>query len=425
MLPIVAGVPPVPLPRSREQGFTLTELIIALFVTVEVLVAVLLLFDFNTKLARVQTNVAEMQQSQRVAQYDLVRLARMAGRGGLPQNLAFAVVNNAPVGTRIAGAGSPAVVPGTDILQVRGVFSSPIYQVLADESVLDLGLFENQPGLAPSGTVLVSAFTPTGVPQDLEALREAIAKNIPEPLVLISSQGDAIRAVVELDPMSSVVTPSQITVAFKITTGTHSAAYATLSTGGAFSNDFTAVAYLAILEEYRFYVRQEYAVAGDPASDLTPRLARGRFIPGTDLPYRNDVDTSNFALDISDNVLDLQLALGFDTAQGGGGLRDDDDEIGDDDRIAEVADGSNDDWLFNGTTDSPVDLALWNNSPLYYIRVSTLVRTDQRDRDYRSPELRRLEDKDYTSTDWDAVNEDNDRMYRRRVLQTVVDLRNL
>lgn len=423
MLPIVAGVPPVPLRRSREQGFTLTELIIALFVTVEVLVAVLLLFDFNTKLARVQTNVAEMQQSQRVAQYDLVRLARMAGRGGLPQNLAFSVVNNAPVGTLIAGPGSPKVVPGTDILQVRGVFSSPIYQVLADESVLTLLPDEDPPGLASSGTVLVSAYTPTGVPQDLEALRDAIAEGVAEPLVLISSQGDVIRAVVELDPVGSVVTPSQITVAFNITGVGNTAAYAALSTGGAFSNDFTAVAYLAILEEYRFFVRQEYAVAGDPSSDLTPRLARGRFFPGTDLPYRNEA--TNSALDISDNVLDLQLALGFDTAQGGGGLRDDDDEIGDDDRIAEVADGSNDDWLFNATTDSPVDLALWNNSPLYYIRVSTLVRTDQRDRDYRSPELVRLEDKDYTSTDWDAVNEEYDRMYRRRILQTVVDLRNI
>lgn len=425
MLPTAPTAPPSAssLPGHQgEQGFTLTELIVALFVTVEVLVAVLLLFDFNTKLARVQTNIAEMQQSQRVAQYDIARLTRMAGRGGMPQNLAFAVVNNAPVGTLVAGAGSPTVVPGTDVLQVRGIFSSPIYQVLADESILTLDN-EAQPALATAGTVLISAVTPTGVPQDLEALRDAITDGVPEPLVLISSQGEAIRAVVELDPANSVITPSQITVAFRITGGTHSAAYATLSSGGAFSNDITAVAYLGILEEYRFFVRQDYAVAGDPASDLQPKLARGRFIPGTNLPYRND--GANAALDIADNVLDLQLSLGFDTAQGGGAIRDDSNETGDDDRIAEVADGANDDWLFNGTADSPVNVGLWNGAPLYYIRVSTLVRADQRDRDYQAPELRRLEDKDYTSVDWAEINEERNRMYRRRILQTVVDLRNL
>src|SRR5580692_5137300 len=69
---------------ARERGFTIIEMTIALFVTAEVILAGLALFDFHNKLARVQTQVSDMQQSLRVAQYDLVRMTRMAGRGGFP-----------------------------------------------------------------------------------------------------------------------------------------------------------------------------------------------------------------------------------------------------------------------------------------------------------------------------------------------------
>ena len=67
-----------------EAGFTIIEMVVALFVMVELILAVLLLFDFSNKLSRVQSNVADMQQSLRVSQYDTVRLVRMVGRGGLP-----------------------------------------------------------------------------------------------------------------------------------------------------------------------------------------------------------------------------------------------------------------------------------------------------------------------------------------------------
>jgi len=40
--------------RAASAGFTLVEVSIALFVTVEVIVAVLLLFDFSNRLSRVQ-----------------------------------------------------------------------------------------------------------------------------------------------------------------------------------------------------------------------------------------------------------------------------------------------------------------------------------------------------------------------------------
>jgi len=48
------------------------------------------------------------------------------------------------------------------------------------------------------------------------------------------------------------------------------------------------VAYVAILEEYRFYVREDHAISGNATSDLTPVLSRARFYPGTDQPYAAD-----------------------------------------------------------------------------------------------------------------------------------------
>ena len=62
----------------------------------------------------------------------------MAGRGGLPlgnlpDGAAVAVANNVADGTHVGDATTPEVVPGSDVLTVRGVFSSPIYQIKTAE----------------------------------------------------------------------------------------------------------------------------------------------------------------------------------------------------------------------------------------------------------------------------------------------------
>jgi len=103
-------------PRSHassrsEGGFTVVELTISLAVTVIVLLAVLQLFDFSSKISRVQSNVADMQQTQRVAHYELSKIVRMAGRGGLPagsmpDGFAVSVRDNVPVASTIGAAGT-------------------------------------------------------------------------------------------------------------------------------------------------------------------------------------------------------------------------------------------------------------------------------------------------------------------------------
>lgn len=416
-----------PSERSREAGFTVVELAISLAVTVVVILGVLALFDFANRLSRVQSNVADMQQSQRVSLQSAVRLLRMAGRGGLPlgmmpAGLALSVLDNAPAGTRIGGPQTPLVVEGSDTVTVRGVFSAPLWQVnAADPASFTLVAGVGGP---VAGTVRIGPATPTGILQDREALRQAVLNRVPEALVLVSPLDVSVYAVVELDPAASVVAgPSDgWTLGFRIAGGTHTASYLPMSNGGGWPAALTSAAFVGLLEEHRFYVRDERQ-----GTDFAPRFARARVFPNTQEPYRTDSlplaepwKHPSWSEDIADNILDLQVALGFDTALGGGAMTDDEGDGGNDDRIFESADGRDDDWLYNDG--QPFDPAPWTGRQLYFVRLSVLARTDRRDPQYESTRIRQIEDHDLTA---ENLNQRTERMYRRRLLQTVVDMRNL
>lgn len=411
------------------SGFSIAELVVTMLVLAIVLVAALALFDFNNRLTRVQSEVADMQQSLRVAQLDMVRLIRMTGRGGLPPRVpgqllptgvALAVRNNVAAGSQIGTTVGPEVLPGTDVVTIRGVFSTPLYQVnFADGATFTLLAGSSE------GRIQILNVSPTGVPQDLRPLADAILgvngqSPVAEGLYLASPLDDRIFGVVELIPGSSTVnpttgTPTSITVAFSYDDTGLSQQYKALN-GGIFPGRLSSVAAVGLLEEHRFYIRQDFAVAGDPASDWQPKLSRARVFPGSEVPYRSDND--NWQIDIADNVFDLQVALGLDT-DGDGVLTDDG--------------TASDDWLFNSTADRTTDTG-WNQvagtlpareTSLYYLRVTTMVRTDQRDRRYQAPMLRVVEDHDYSQAPSSRFNSGPERNYRRRQLQTVIDLRNL
>lgn len=417
--------------RPHPQGFTLVEVAVSLIVTMVVLLGVLALFDFSNRLTRAQTNITDMQQSLRVAHSDAMRLIRMAGCGGLPvgnppTGTAVAMQNNVADGTKIGSGSTPEVVPGSDVLTIRGVFSSSIDQINVSDP------FNLTPNInAPTaGSLVLTNPGPSGNPQDLTAIIDAVKNTRREGLLLVARRDPNIWAVVELDPVNSNISnPSNITVAFRITGGTHTASYLQLSsTPGSYPGGVSGLSTpvsVGIVEEYRFYVRREYAVAGDKTSDLQPKLSRARVYPNTQVPWNDDED--NWKVDIADNIFDLQVALGFDTpaqdpsagACGGGTLASDDINCG----IYESADGENDDWMYNG--EKSTDPSLFANSTLYYVRLTTLARTDRRDKDYQAPVLERVEDNTYDTSETSVVNSTNERMYRRRLLRTVIDMRNL
>lgn len=413
--------------HSRQAGFTLIELSVSLLVTVTILLGTLSLFDFSNRLARVQTNVSDMQQALRVSLQDTVRTVRMAGRGGMPMGavptgMSVSVRNNVPAGARIGGGATPRILEGTDVLTVRGVFRSPIWQVNSTNPAsftVD----------ASGGKIQVATTTPTGIPQDLGALREAVLAGAPEALIVVSPRDAGMYAVVELDPATSDVNsnPDLFTIGFKITGGTFTTQYVGMSAGGVYPPDLTNAAFVGLLEEHRYYVREERDIPSDPSSDLSPRFSRARVFPGTDNPYRVDSDPTvlndahpSWRQDIADNIMDMQLAMGFDSTLGGGAMTDDEGDTGDDDRIFESANGQNDDWLYNDT--QAFNPATWNGRTLYFIRLNLLARTDRRDPKHEAQRVTWIEDHDLTSS---RLNLRTERMYRRRLLQTVIDMRNI
>lgn len=407
---------PAPLRAPREAGFTLLEALVSLVVMVMVLIGLLSLLQFNSQVAKAQVNVADMQQSLRVAQSDLVRQVRMAGRGGLPirrpataggyvgmalpDGPAVAIENNVADGVTIGGDASATVRPGTDIVTVRGVINTPLYQVNWQQADGDVGNARAD----GSGSVTVRATTSSGVPQDLSALVEALAGNRPEALILVGPGNDEIHALVQLT--GGADNDDHVVLNFVLEGSEHAEAYARLSPGGEFPPGLRSVAAVGIIEEHRYYVRD------DPTPQANPTLARARLYPGTDLPY--DGAAQNLRVDLADNILDLQAAMAIDW--------------NDDLAISDTGDEA-DDWLFNAAADSPADPNRWNANTgrrLYYLRISALARTDRIDRLYVAPPIQAIEDRVYNEPD---VPADDDarlaRSHRRRLLQTVIDLRNL
>jgi prepilin-type N-terminal cleavage/methylation domain-containing protein len=458
---------------ERQAGFSLVELLVSMVLVSLVLGVAFELFNSTNKLSRAQLHQADLQQASRVAQRDLLRVARMAGRGGLP-GYAVAGLNpaSAPASVTPAievrnnittadqrlvsgNATSPLVVAGTDVVTVRGHFTSgPVFVDSTDPSV-----FEPNP---LGGKITIASIGPTGIPQNIAPLVDAVDEERPDAILIVSSLTDLIYGVAEIDPANSNIASynpdplvySEVTIAYLHTGGFYASQYGLLSASGVFPDinvdhpdwlpprELSNVGMVALLEEYRYYVR-------DPEDGTAPRLSVGRFFPGTQIPHCPDCWQS----DIADNIFDLQVALGFDSSFDGAGSTNgffdfDPDNTGDDDIIVDgdlVAGATKglDDWLFNDAADttnlgappwtplpaSGTDPPLFpSNQPrprLYYVRLSTLSLAGSADSGYQAPLVTNIEDNVYPTDADNPVNGDEGRQKRRLLLTTIVDLRNI
>jgi Tfp pilus assembly protein PilW len=464
-----------PRPRPDHQaGFSLLELLIALVVAIEILVAAAIAFDVHNKMAVVQSQVTDLQQSLRIAQYDVARLTRMAGRGGLPAAIRpDAVFNPADPIPQLGGLGielrdnvtdatdrhiargvntSPQALEGTDILIVRGCFSGSVYQ-LQPNAFLPT---DSNGDLLADGDVSFSidARSVAGIPQPLGPLVEQVNVANTRPLMIfvspVARTQFGVGRVTASDPTSG--DPSQLQVTVNVDPG--STLNPEVRRGAPFNDiargmepNMTA-ALACLLEEYRYYIREEHEIPGDATSALRPRLTRARFEPGTELPYANDAQ--NYSLDLADGVFDLQVALGLDTdypstsSTSPGSFEDDADFDGPDDTIFEAAAGStdrnHDDWLYNDPTDDPTDSQYRVHAftgrvgqpvLLYHVRVTTIARTLRGDPAYRAPDFDAtagtdlVEDHDYDQAPASNFKSDENRKFRRRMLTTMIETRNL
>ena len=419
-------------PRTRGQaGFSLLEMLIAVAIMAEIMVLAYVLFDANNQISRAQTHVADMQQNLRVGQHQMVRMTRMAGRGGLPVQdttsiptnplplgLSVSMMNNVDNSTfMIPGDTSTKVVQGTDVLILRGVFTTPVYVVDWRQRPGVPAGFSYDDG-TDSGTVRICYSALTGVEQDLTALEELLdpsASGDPVPLIVVSAQSDLTYAVVEVNPGSSSDSTSDcdpvdvggtmktgFLLSFVTDGGAHTADYKSLTPNGTFPASLEQVAFVGLLEEHRYWIREDRAIAGDASSELVPVLTQSRFFPTapdlTSVP--TPINATSRTLDLADNIIDLQISLGIDTD-------------GDGDADEDPANKDSDELLFNDSSDVPLA------GQLRFIRLSTLAVTDRLDRNFDGPSFDDVEDRDYST-----VFDDAWRQYRRRSAQTIVSLRN-
>lgn len=464
---MTTGRPLAPARRAGEAGYTLLEAIVALAIAVVLIVIALNLFDLNRRLARVESEQIEMQQAVRAVHLEVAGRARGAGRGGLlqatqvkrwpDQGVVVEVASNVEGAAReIApeAADSPVAVAGTDVLTLRGVITGDIYygyDNTEDRTYLVLRDGGGQPTAEPadvrSGELHLCSRSPAGFAQPIEPLRAAIAAQSEEALMLAGTGGEEAYAVVKLDPgasspTSSVCDPADPTagveLAFVVSgDGGRADAYHQLSAAapsGGLPPGLTSVAYAGLIEEYRYYVREVREVEGDDGSLLAPRLTRARLYPNTGMGW-GATGAASLVEDVADDVVDLQVSLGLDSTQGGGAL-DDGSLAPDGEPIFESADGESDDWLFNHPSDDPRDevwarpgtagLARpWLRSRLHLVRLTTVGRAAFPVSQYEAPVLERIDDRVYDPNDPDDPDSQIQRRFRRWVLSTTIDLRNL
>ncbi|HVS62989.1 MAG TPA: hypothetical protein VMT85_05720 [Thermoanaerobaculia bacterium] len=394
---------------SGQSGFTLIETLVGLAITAEILLIALVLFDVNGRISRNQTQVADLQQSQRIAHNDVIRLARMAGRGGLPQIHSVAVADNV-ADTDTVGGNAP--VADTDVLTIRGVLSSPVYQVDTDDASAFVA-----PDAGNPGTIKIRSVS-QGIAQSLEAIEELSGNGnnvTPDGLMLVSAASDAIFAVVQITGISIAdiadldgdgIDDQEATITFSgdPSTTPNSASFLQLSsTPGSYPGSMQTVSFAGLVEEYRFYVRDVTTAAGGYA----PKLSRARFYPNTDTVYPGG---GNDKIDIAENVLDFQVSQARDT---------DDDDV-----IAENEDRAEDEWWGNDPGDDDTDFAL--TDPLFNLEVTTLVRTGRPDRGFLAEPIEEIANRVYNEPAFPSSAQDRiDRSHRRHILRSVVDFRNL
>jgi hypothetical protein len=198
------------------------------------------------------------------------------------------VANNLPASSKLVATDTLTTIePETDVLRLRGVFSSSLYQIDWQNPAM-----WDAPDAGGNGSVLIRPLA-AGVPQDLAALLALAKKG--ESLVFVTPFD--IHAVARVE--DARMDGPNLRIDFTKQPNANETAL-----GGPLTAGMTAAAYVGILEEYAFYVRR-----GD-GSDA-PTLAKARLEPGSNVPWG---DAANALLDLADNIYDMQVTLGFGVA---------------------------------------------------------------------------------------------------------------
>ncbi|MEM9593271.1 MAG: prepilin-type N-terminal cleavage/methylation domain-containing protein [Acidobacteriota bacterium] len=491
-----------PSQRRGRRGFSLTELLVVMSMLAVIMAGLVVIFQNSTRLAFNQTELAGVQQSLRISHMEVARYVRMAGAGGMPvtwnnlpdpdvtpvtydtvgafpNGFAVALTNNAPEDARIPETDDDDdesahwVIPGSDVLTVRGVLTTPVYfwkpgvdiEGWVEDGVIDTQTLEipdriNMTYHRPLDPLINRIEEARG--RDPQVPLAFIGRDLMNPDAYVIFRLDFAQTDTTLKdctsdapaggvPFPDDKKPKCITLGLKFDKAEEDFAKAfgnlmlgTNLTDAANSLSLTLpggstaptvripkrISSIGLLEEYRFYVRAEWEVPGDKRTRLTPALTRAEFVPGTE----QLIDR----VDVVENVIDLQVAVGIDTDRIVGAVGKD--------LVTEAEDDSADEVLFNDPNDLPLDEkkallqvklpadppehVAWFNPELeyHYLRITTVAETTRPDLNHRAPALGTIEDVNRRQSfkiDEVDYNYNEDLRYRRRMLTTLVDMRNL
>lgn len=129
--------------RAAQAGFTLVEMIVVVFLLALAMLGILAVFDAGARINKSETDVADAQGAVRYSIFQMTRVIRAAGAGGL--FVTQAVLNRPDTqlaGIAVGGGDYDNVTggtvtdingqnwdirPGTDMIEVRGVILSPLF----------------------------------------------------------------------------------------------------------------------------------------------------------------------------------------------------------------------------------------------------------------------------------------------------------
>jgi len=161
--------------RRSQHGFTLIELLVASAVFAIFMIGILNLLDSSTKVAKVESSLADTQENVRFAAYHIMRTARMMGGATMPIAASVAgtdywvageLISNASGTVQIPGYGGVTVMPGSDVLTLRGFFEiSPFFTnpttVKVDDETISIAQYKQDEVFDPEDDLIndISSFT--------------------------------------------------------------------------------------------------------------------------------------------------------------------------------------------------------------------------------------------------------------------------